>query len=111
MRRRNEIPFETGVRIREDLTQANQGLLNRAFNHTDIEYAYSFNGKLHAVTKDRYRIDIDIFDDLGKKVHYRNEGGKGFKVKERNEEEQKRPRRAVKPREGPLFTDLKAFGF
>ncbi len=55
---------DKGVNIKDDLTQANIGLLNRAFNHPEIEYAYFFNGKAFAVSKDYFRIQIDILDNL-----------------------------------------------
>ena len=88
------------IRIKDDLTQANSGLLNRAFNHEGIEYAYCYNGKIFAVSKDYYRFQIDILDNLNIKLAART---KGFKVT---------PNPGSKPvtkRPASTFTDMKLF--
>ncbi len=89
---------DKSVKIKDDLTQANSGLLNRAFNHPQIEYAYFFNGKVFAVSKDYYRFQIDILDDINSKLLERN---KGYKI---TPKERQKPR-AFTPRSD--FTDLK----
>lgn len=102
--RKKEIPINSGIRIKEDLTQANTGLMNRAFDHAGVEFVYCLNGKIFMVTKEWYRIRIDIFENLNEKIQ--NQADIGKKLTPRIDEG--RPART--PRTGPLFCDFKAFG-
>jgi len=102
--RKKEIPINSGIKVKEDLTQANTGLMNRAFDHPGVEFVYCLNGKIFMVTKEWYRIRIDIFENLTEKIQ--NQADIGKKLTPRIDEG--RPART--PRTGPLFCDFKAYG-
>lgn len=58
--------------IREHLTAANLGLLNRVFNHAQYKFSMSSYGKIFAVTDDNYKISVPLFDDLNDHYSKRN---------------------------------------
>ena len=54
----------TNIRIYDDLTIENRKLLNRLRNHSEIESAWYFNGKIKAKTINGLVFNADIYTDI-----------------------------------------------
>ena len=59
---------ETGVRIYEDLTEINQGLINRLRNHDGIKSSWSINGKIYGLTENDKKIKFDPYEGIDEKI-------------------------------------------
>ena len=58
----------TGIRIYEDLTEINQGLINRLRNHDGIKSSWSINGKIYGLTENDKKIKFDPYEGIDEKI-------------------------------------------
>lgn len=63
MRKRRPLK-DDGHRLIDDVTQLNQGLINRLSLHPDIRSAWFFNGSVYGATATGKRYKFDIYDNI-----------------------------------------------
>lgn len=70
--------FKTaGHRVTDDVTRLNTGLINRLFEHEQIDSAWFFNGSVFGFTHRRERIKFDIYDNITQVItDYRGRKGR-----------------------------------
>lgn len=81
---RNKVTMQNSW-IREDTTAANRGLINRVNNHEKFSFGFGAFGKMYAVSDDKYKISVRLFEDLN--VLYDSRKAKGKKLKERKNDD------------------------
>jgi MinD-like ATPase involved in chromosome partitioning or flagellar assembly len=72
MRAKENLPKKENVRLVEDVTKDNMGLITRLRNCKEFESAWYFNCSLYGKAFDEKRITFDIFDDINNKIAKRH---------------------------------------
>ena len=72
MRAKENLPKKENVRLVEDVTKDNMGLITRLRNCKEFESAWYFNCSLYGKAFDEKRITFDIFDDIKNKIAKRH---------------------------------------
>ena len=67
-RRKKDISEILHVKIGDDITKQNQGLLNRLHLHDKITSAWFFNGHVFGTDEKGGRYKIDIYDNINEKI-------------------------------------------
>ncbi|CAG2219107.1 unnamed protein product [Mytilus edulis] len=68
LRNRKLINEKLEVRISDDVTRLNQGLLNRLYLHEDVTSAWYFNGHIYGTDNNGERHRFDIYDNIRQKL-------------------------------------------
>ncbi|CAG2190712.1 unnamed protein product [Mytilus edulis] len=68
LRNRKLINEKLEVRISDDVTRLNQGLLNRLYLHEDVTSAWYFNGHIYGTDNNGERHRFDIYDNIKQKI-------------------------------------------
>ncbi|CAG2247621.1 unnamed protein product [Mytilus edulis] len=68
LRNRKLINEKLEVRISDDVTKLNQGLLNRLYLHEDVNSAWYFNGHIYGTDSKGDRHRFDIYDNIRQKL-------------------------------------------
>ena len=68
MRKRKEIVEKMEIRVADDITQMNQGLLNRLHLHEDITSAWFYNGHIYGTDLNGDRHRFDIYDNINHRL-------------------------------------------
>ncbi|CAG2253772.1 unnamed protein product [Mytilus edulis] len=68
LRNRKLINEKLEVRISDDVTRLNQGLLNRLYLHEDVTSAWYFNGHIYGTDNNGDRHRFDIYDNIRQKL-------------------------------------------
>ncbi|CAG2197676.1 unnamed protein product [Mytilus edulis] len=68
LRKKKAINEALKVRIGDDITKLNQGLLNRLYQHDNIISSWYFNGHVYGSDEEGTRHRFEIFDDINKKL-------------------------------------------
>ncbi|CAC5423357.1 unnamed protein product [Mytilus coruscus] len=69
LRNRKLINEKLEVRISDDVTKLNQGLLNRLYLHEDVTSAWYFNGHIYGTDSNGERHRFDIYDNIRQKLN------------------------------------------
>ena len=72
MRAKKNLPKKETVRLVDDVTKHNMGLITRLRNCKELESAWYFNCSVYGKTFDEKRIKFDIFDDINNKIAKRH---------------------------------------
>jgi hypothetical protein len=72
MRAKENLPKKENVRLVEDVTKDNMGLITRLRNCKEYESAWYFNCSVYGKAFDERRITFDIFDDINNKIAKRH---------------------------------------
>ncbi|CAC5389368.1 unnamed protein product [Mytilus coruscus] len=68
LRKKKSINEALKVRIGDDITKLNQGLLNRLYQHDNIVSSWYFNGHVYGSDEEGTSHRFEIFDDIAKKL-------------------------------------------
>ena len=68
LRRKKDISEVFNVKIGDDITKQNQGLLNRLYLHEKITSAWFFNGHVFGTDEKGARHKFDIYDNINEKL-------------------------------------------
>ena len=68
MKAKNNLPKKETVRLVNNETKHNMGLVTRLINCKELEDAWYFNCYVHGKAFDEKRIEFDIFDDINKQI-------------------------------------------
>jgi hypothetical protein len=68
LRRKEDISEVFNVKIGDDITKQNQGLLNRPYLHEKITSAWFFNGHVFGTDEKGARHKFDIYDNINEKL-------------------------------------------
>ncbi|KAK6181855.1 hypothetical protein SNE40_009634 [Patella caerulea] len=60
--------LEKQLKLADDITKNNLGLMNRARENSHVDKVWYFNGAVYAKAAGKKRVRIDIFDNLSEKV-------------------------------------------
>jgi hypothetical protein len=72
MRAKKNLPKKETVRLVDDVTKHNMGLITRLGNCKELESVWNFNCSVYGKTFDEKRIKFDIFDDINNKIAKRH---------------------------------------
>ncbi|CAC5417024.1 unnamed protein product [Mytilus coruscus] len=72
LRNRKLINEKLEVRISDDVTRLNQGLLNRLYLHEDVTSAWYFNRHIYGTDNNGERHRFDIYDNIRQKLKSKN---------------------------------------
>ena len=75
MRAKKNLPKKETVRLVDDVTKHNMGLITSLRNCKELESAWYFNCSVYGKTFDEKRMQFDIFDNFNNKItkiHYIN---------------------------------------
>ncbi|CAG2220327.1 unnamed protein product [Mytilus edulis] len=68
LKKRKDLQKSIEIKIGDDITQKNQGLINRMHLHESITSAWYFNGHVYGTDTDGERHRFDIFDNINQRL-------------------------------------------